>query len=910
MAHIEQRKFCEKVKEKYPDFFKNKKILDVGSLDINGSNKDLFENCVYIGLDLGEGKNVDVVSIGHLYDAPNEYFDTIISTEVFEHDMFYEKTITNIMRMLKPGGLFLFTCATTGRPEHGTRNSDYPMIDAPFLIKMSEEWADYYKNLTEEDIRKILSFNLTFPDGCFELNNQTTIGSDLYFYGIKGGAKYLVEDIITEYSKTEFVDDIFVIDSWPDNEAKENDLLNCIKRLKVYNIPILLSGHYPIKPEIQKMVDYYLYDKNNPRLMKEQFKSYMVNSVRWSDMEDTRVENTHEFHHDYAIWETMRNSFNFCKYLGKKYIHFMEYDNLPDVYQYRQAFIENIRRFDAVLYEYHEKSSIDSHLDPYIGTYIFSIRTDIAIKVIDLIKTKEEFFINKPRGWQLERNFLECLKKITPRTYVCPYISNNNELNMQAVWNRDGMQRSGANVQLYLAVDDNNDLYLHTISGNHRKDATEDYLIEVTYQDYKRFHNVTKGTFLVHNLGKYQKGYTVKCYYQGIEIFNEFLGEEINKYRESNKLTKKIKHMDKPAQVNINFIDGPFAEIIDSVEKTYHVQFINTKTDKIEYELDLKNNHWAKPSLKYYIDWDIKINGVDNDFYYEHHLNLTGKRVLIGFESKSLGDTLAWIPYVENFRIEKKCKVICSTFHNDLFINQYPDIEFIKPGEVAHDLYGLYRIGVFLNLDKWDNTKHLTDPKTLPLTKIASEILGLDYVELKPKLPVLTTEKKKLVSIGFHATAQAKYWNSPNGWQEVVDFLIEKGYEVRLLSKEENGYMGNWQPKGVTKKNTPTIESALKVIQESELFIGVSSGLAWLAWGAGVETILISGFTNDDIEPKNGIRRIINKDVCHGCWSHYIFDKGDWNWCPLQKGTDRQFECTRTITSEQVISEIKSVFGW
>ena len=93
MAHTEQRNFCKSVKAKYPDFFKNKKVLDIGSLDINGSNRDLFENCDYIGLDVGEGKNVDIISIGHLFNGPDNHFDTIISTEVFEHDMFYEETV-------------------------------------------------------------------------------------------------------------------------------------------------------------------------------------------------------------------------------------------------------------------------------------------------------------------------------------------------------------------------------------------------------------------------------------------------------------------------------------------------------------------------------------------------------------------------------------------------------------------------------------------------------------------------------------------------------------------------------------------------------------------------------------------------------------------------------------------------
>ncbi len=305
----------------------------------------------------------------------------------------------------------------------------------------------------------------------------------------------------------------------------------------------------------------------------------------------------------------------------------------------------------------------------------------------------------------------------------------------------------------------------------------------------------------------------------------------------------------------------------------------------------------------------MKIRGIDNDYYYEHRFDVAGKRVLISFESKSLGDTLAWMPYAEKFRIDRRCKVVCSTFHNELFRDQYPEIDFVEPGNVAHNLYALYRVGIFLEYNKWDNTKHLSDPKKSPLTKVASDILGLEYVELKPKLPVLATEKKKSVSIGVHGPAQCIYWNNPTGWQEVVDFLIENGYEVRLLSKEGYEYMGNKTPHGVTKFETPTTEDALKVIQESELFIGISSGLAWLAWGAGTETILISGFTHKNIEPLNGIRRIINENVCHGCWSTHIFDKGDWNWCPVHQKTNRQFECSKSITSEQVINEIKQACG-
>jgi autotransporter strand-loop-strand O-heptosyltransferase len=894
MAHIEQKAFCNKVKLIFPQYFSNKKVLDIGSLDINGNNKILFDNCSYIGLDLGEGKNVDVIGSGHLYDAPDEYFDTIISTEAFEHDMFYEKTISNIIRMLKPGGLFLFTCAAPGRPEHGTRRTGG--FDAPLLIHQSEKWADYYKNLTDIDIQKIPSFNINFPDGYFEINNHAEIPSDLYFYGIKGGSKYLIDSIVTTCPKDQFNEDIIVIDCWPDNSSKESDLVNLIKRVKVYNIPILLTGHYPIKPEIQRMVDYYLYDKNNPILTNDHFNEFGVNSVRWTEIGDLRIENHREFHHDYAIWETMRNCFNFCKFLGKKYIHFMEYDNLPDVYQYRQAFIEHIRRWDAVLYEYDKGST--TLANPYCATYIFSVRTDVAISTIDIIKSKDEFFRNKPDKWQLESNFFNSLRQVTNKFYVCEYIPNEKELNKQAVWNRDDINRNGIDIQFYLAVNEFNYLYLHVI-------PKDDCLIEVEYQNYKQFHNLQHEGFFVQEIGKYKKGYTVKVYHEGVEIFNQFLGSEVDKFRKYNIITSKGNSNHIPKEVNINFVDGPFVEIKEDAQKLYHVQFINAKTNFIEYELDLKSNHWAKSSKKYYIDWIIKIQGIDNDYEHVHVFNMAGKRVLISFESKSLGDTLAWFPYVEKFRNDKRCEVICSTFHNNLFYTQYPNIKFIEPGTSVDNIYALYRVGLFVINNSPDYTKHPSDPKKDPLMKVGSDILGLDYIELKPNLPILGKEKKKVVSIAIHGTAQCKYWNNPNGWQEVVNFLVDNGYEVKLLSKEEDGYMGNKNPKNITVIYPGKIEKILKIIQESEMFIGISSGLSWLSWAAGTETILISGFTDDYLEPKNGVRRVINKNVCNSCWNIHIFDPGDWNWCPVHKGTNRSFECSKLITSQQVIDQIQ-----
>lgn len=114
MAHKQQKLFCEKVKGSFPRHFFNCKVLEIGSFNVNGSVRELFHECEYIGLDILPGDGVDVVCEAQKYDASNEYFDTIISCECFEHNPYFIETLQNAIRMLKSGGVLIFTCATTG----------------------------------------------------------------------------------------------------------------------------------------------------------------------------------------------------------------------------------------------------------------------------------------------------------------------------------------------------------------------------------------------------------------------------------------------------------------------------------------------------------------------------------------------------------------------------------------------------------------------------------------------------------------------------------------------------------------------------------------------------------------------------------------------------------------------------
>ena len=388
----------------------------------------------------------------------------------------------------------------------------------------------------------------------------------------------------------------------------------------------------------------------------------------------------------------------------------------------------------------------------------------------------------------------------------------------------------------------------------------------------------------------------------------------INEYGSTKKLGIESKKPEDiiAVDVNFNFIEGPFVEIRETKMHKYLVQFINGDTNRVEYQLEMEGNHWARASKKFYQNWVLRVKGLDTEFFHEHIFNPEGQRILISFESKSLGDTLSWMPYVDKFQKEHKCEVICSTFLNKLFIEQYPNIQFVEPGTVVDNIYGSYYLGIFYDEEgQPDLSKNPIDSRKIPLGKIASDILGVQYDdELKPKIPLnKDVIIKKQISIATHSSAQCKYWNNPKGWQTVVNYLNDKGYTVRLLSQEEDGYMGNPNPYGVKQHRKGPLTDVIKTLQESELFIGISGGLSWLAWATGTPTILISGFTEKISEPVKGIHRIINENVCNGCWSYHKFDPGNWNWCPEHQGTPREFECSKSITAEMVINEINDILS-
>jgi autotransporter strand-loop-strand O-heptosyltransferase len=302
-----------------------------------------------------------------------------------------------------------------------------------------------------------------------------------------------------------------------------------------------------------------------------------------------------------------------------------------------------------------------------------------------------------------------------------------------------------------------------------------------------------------------------------------------------------------------------------------------------------------------------------------HDYDAEDKNVLVQFPIGTLGDTMGWFPYAVKFQQRHRCRLTCamSELIIPLFRDAYPEIEFVTHEEVrAERFYASYCIGLF-----FDDADHIWQPcdfRHVGLHRTAGHILGVDPEEVPPRVTFADDGPKlaePYVCIAVQSSSGCKYWNNPNGWREVVRFLADSGYRVVCIDQKPvhgTGLMWTHIPHGVQDEtgDRPLAERA-RWLRHAAVFVGLSSGLSWLAWAVGTPVVLISGFTHPTNEFTTPYR-VINYHACNSCWNdpRVRFDHKDFLWCPRHAGTPRQFECTRLITAAQVRQTIERVPGF
>jgi autotransporter strand-loop-strand O-heptosyltransferase len=368
-----------------------------------------------------------------------------------------------------------------------------------------------------------------------------------------------------------------------------------------------------------------------------------------------------------------------------------------------------------------------------------------------------------------------------------------------------------------------------------------------------------------------------------------------------------------PEGIRFDFNDG-CRVLLPEATHPWRVRLSDMDTGNILFETELKSGR-INSTKRYFVRVRLEV-WANGKSVLSHDYSAKDREVLIQLPVGTLGDPLGWFPYAVKFKEQHGCRLTCLMSDKliPLFRDSYPDIQFAAPGEEKVDrYYATYSIGLFF--DDKDCVHQPCDFRHVGLHRTAAYILGVDPTEAAPRIAHADSSRpiaEPYVCIAVQSTTQSKYWNNPHGWREVVQFLKSFGYRVICIDlKPIHGHELVWNhlPHGVEDETgeRPLSERA-RWLKHAEYFIGLSSGLSWLAWAVETPVVMISGFTHPTNEFDTPFR-VINYHACNSCWNdvRHRFDHKDFMYCPRHKGTPRQFECTRLITADQVIAAIRRI---
>jgi len=371
-----------------------------------------------------------------------------------------------------------------------------------------------------------------------------------------------------------------------------------------------------------------------------------------------------------------------------------------------------------------------------------------------------------------------------------------------------------------------------------------------------------------------------------------------------------------PKGICFDFNDGCRVGI-DDTGQLRRIRLSDIDTDNILFETQIKSGR-VNSSKRYFVRFRIEVwEGEEKVF--QHDYSAADREVLVQLPVGTLGDTLGWFPYAVRFKEQHGCRLTVSMAEwlIPLFRDTHPDITFVNPEQVKPErYYATYNVGLFF--DDKEGLLQPSDFRLVGLHRSAGYILGVDPTEIPPKLALADASRpipERYVCIAAQSTTQAKYWNNPTGWREIVEFLKQNGYRVICIDQRPvhgHGIMWNHIPYGAEDQTgDKPLQERARWLRHADFFVGLSSGLSWLAWAAGTPTVLISGFTHPTNEFSTPYR-VVNYHACNSCWNdpQLRFDHNDFLWCPRHKNTPRQFECTRLITAEQVKTAIRRIPGF
>jgi autotransporter strand-loop-strand O-heptosyltransferase len=375
-----------------------------------------------------------------------------------------------------------------------------------------------------------------------------------------------------------------------------------------------------------------------------------------------------------------------------------------------------------------------------------------------------------------------------------------------------------------------------------------------------------------------------------------------------------------PSGIRYDFNLGARLLLPTRQEGEWLARLMDIDTGNILFESRNKGAMIAS-SKRFYVRFRLEVFDGE-ELVLKHEYDCKDREVLIQFPVGTLGDTMAWFPYAVRFAEVHGCRLTCamSGLIIPILKDEYPHITFVTHEELVEKkleptFYASYCMGLFF--DDTANVWQPTDFRMVGLHRTAGYILGVDPTEAPPRVTIPDDPRpipEPYVVVAVQASSGCKMWNNPLGWREVVAHLKSKGLRVICIDQKPvhgSGLLYTHIPHDAEDQtgDRPLTERA-HWLKHAEFFVGLSSGLAWLAWAVGTPAVVISGFTHPTNEFTTPYR-VINWHTCNSCWNDPAlrFKHDDFLWCPRHQNTARHFECTRLITSTQVNAQIDRVIA-
>jgi hypothetical protein len=298
---------------------------------------------------------------------------------------------------LQAGDLFLFA----SKGDRGNKELN------PLVIK---EAAKY------EDLPKLM-FNLDVYLNKY--NNK----NDFHFLteSIEDDAEKILCLTDPLSKKEKYDSELIIIGTYPNLKKREELTIDCINSLKPLGRKILLLSHCPVSQEIQKLVDYYVYDKENPLT----HHSYYTRFYNITDQyhAEININGLKDSNQSFTVLTNLQNGFKFAKANGFKSAFYITYDvvvNEKDLLAIEKSF----NCIDSTCLAY--LATLNTPFGKGIQTTAMTFEVDFFLQSFP--DTKDAEVYNKECESIGAQNFLEdYLMKVVNRWHAKNYILITNQ---------------------------------------------------------------------------------------------------------------------------------------------------------------------------------------------------------------------------------------------------------------------------------------------------------------------------------------------------------------------------------------------------------------------------------------------------------------------------------------------------